>query len=56
MPTPEEIARGIAQAAANASDGSHHERYSLHAETKEVGLRREQGDPILDSGHIQQTG
>ena len=49
MPTPEEIARGIAQAAANAYDGSHHERYSLHAEKKEIGLRREQGDPILDS-------
>ena len=49
MPTPEEIVRGIAQAAANAYDGSHSERYSLHAEKKEVGLRREQGDAILDS-------
>jgi hypothetical protein len=51
MPTPEEIVRGIAQAAANAYDGSHSERYSLHAdyEGKKIGLRREQGDAILDS-------
>ena len=51
MPTPEEMIRGVAQAAANAYDGSHHERYSLHAdyEGKKIGLRREQGDPILDS-------
>lgn len=49
MPTPEEIVRGIAQAAADAYDGSHDERYSLDGEAHKAGLKRESGDVILDS-------
>ena len=49
MPTPEEIVRGIAQAAANAYDGSHDSKYSFDGESRKIGLRREEGDVILDS-------
>ncbi len=44
-----EIVRGLAQAAANAYDGSHDERYASDGKARKVGLRREEGDPILDS-------
>jgi len=44
-----EIIQGLAQAAANAYDGSHDGRYTIDEEEKKVGLRREDGDPILDS-------
>ena len=43
-----EIVRGLAQAAANAYDGAHDERYVPDGEDKKVGLKREEGDPILD--------
>jgi effector-binding domain-containing protein len=43
------IVRGLAQAAANAYDGSHDERYSADGKARKIGLRREEGDPILDS-------
>ena len=49
MATVLDIINGISQAAANAYDGSHDERYSADSETRKVGLRREEGDPILDS-------
>ena len=43
-----EIIQGLAQAAANAYDGSHDERYSLDGEARKVGLKREEGCPIMD--------
>ena len=52
MPTPDEILKGISQAAANAYDGSHDERYMADGKARKVGLKREQGDPILDSRTI----
>ena len=36
-----EIIRGLSQAAANAYDGSHDERFSLDGQAKQIGLRRE---------------
>ena len=43
-----EIIRGLSQAAANAYDGGHDERYALDGQTRQVGLQREKGHPILD--------
>ena len=43
-----EIIRAISQAAANAYDGAHDERYTSDGEAKKVGLKREEGDPVLD--------
>ncbi len=43
-----EIIQGLAQAAANAYDGAHDERYTLDGQTRKVGLRREEGCPIMD--------
>ena len=43
------IVRGISQAAANAYDGSQDEKYSLDGEARKIGLKREEGDPIIDS-------
>jgi hypothetical protein len=43
-----EIIQGLSQAAANAYDGSHDERYSWDGEALKVGLQREEGNPILD--------
>jgi len=43
-----EIVQGLAQAAANAYDGAHDERYSHDGVARKVGLQREDGDPILD--------
>jgi hypothetical protein len=48
MATTLEIIQGINQAAANAYDGAHDERFAS-GETKEIGLDRENGDPIIDS-------
>ena len=56
MPTPEEIIRGIAQAAANAYDGSHDSKYSFDGESRKIGLRREEGDAILDSRNLDGFG
>ena len=44
-----DIVRGISQAAANAYDGSHDERYAADGKARKIGLNREEGDPILDS-------
>ena len=43
-----EIIQGLAQAAANSYDGAHDERYSSDGKARKIGLRREEGDPILD--------
>ena len=43
------IVQGLAQAAANAYDGSHDERYAADGKARKIGLQREEGDPILDS-------
>jgi len=43
-----EIIQGLAQAAANGYDGAHDERYVRDGEAKKVGLRREEGCPLLD--------
>ena len=44
-----EIIQGLAQAAANAWDGSHDGRFTIDEEETKVGLRREEGCPIVDS-------
>ena len=44
-----EIIQGLAQAAANAWDGSHDGRFTIDEEERKVGLRREEGCPIMDS-------
>lgn len=49
MATTLEIIQGISQAAANAYDGSHIAKYNADGEERKIGLRREDGDPILDS-------
>jgi len=43
-----EIIQGLAQAAANAWDGAHDERFTLDGQVRKVGLSREEGCPILD--------
>ena len=43
-----EIIQGLGQAAANAYDGSHDERFVRDGEAKKVGLNREEGCPIMD--------
>ena len=42
------IIQGLAQAAANAYDGAHDERYTMPDTTVKTGLRREEGDPLID--------
>jgi len=50
MATTYEIVQGIHQAAANAYDGAHDERFvDGDEQTKKVGLRREEGCAINDS-------
>ena len=44
-----EIIRGLSQAAANAYDGAHDERFSLDGQQRQVGLMREEGCPLMDS-------
>ena len=46
--TTYKIIQGLAQAAANAYDGVHDERYTLDGQVRKVGLRREEGDPLID--------
>jgi len=48
MATTLEIITGINQAAANAYDGVHDARF-VTGDTKEIGLSREEGCPIVDS-------
>ena len=43
-----EIIQGLSQAAANAYDGVHDERFSLDGQVRKVGLKREEGCPIMD--------
>lgn len=43
-----EIIQGLSQAAANAWDGGHMENYSLDGQVRKVGLKREDGIPLLD--------
>jgi hypothetical protein len=43
-----EIIQGLAQAAANVYDGAHDERFTLDGQVRNVGLRREEGCPIMD--------
>ena len=43
-----EIIQGLSQAAANAYDGGHDERFTLDGQVRNVGLRREEGCPIMD--------
>ena len=43
-----EIIQGLAQAAANAYDGAHDDRFSLDGQSRKVGLRREEGCPLMD--------
>jgi hypothetical protein len=49
MATTLEIIQGIAQAAANAYDGSHDGRFTPDGEETSIGLHREEGCPINDS-------
>ena len=56
MATVLDIVRDISQAAANARDGSHDERFALDGETKKVGLKREEGDALIDSRVIDGFG
>ena len=44
-----EIIQGLSQAAANAYDGVHDERFTLDGQVRKVGLRREEGCPLMDS-------
>jgi len=48
MATTLEIITGLNQAAANAYDGAHDARFVV-GDTKELGLSREEGCPIIDS-------
>lgn len=52
MATVLDIIKGISQAAANAYDGAHDARYNADGEDRSVGLRREEGDVVLDSREI----
>jgi hypothetical protein len=49
MATTLEIIRGLAQAAANGYDGSHLENLSHDGKARKIGLKREEGNPIIDS-------
>jgi len=44
-----EIIQGLSQAAANAYDGAHDERFVLEDEAKSMGMKRENGCPLNDS-------
>lgn len=44
-----QIIQGLSQAASNAYDGVHDERFSLDGQVRKVGLRREEGCPLMDS-------
>jgi hypothetical protein len=51
-----QIIRGLQQAASNAYDGAHEEKYSHDGQARKVGLSREEGDPILDKRVIDGFG
>ena len=48
MATSLEIIKGISQALTYAYDGGHKESYTDDGESHSFGLKREEGDPILD--------
>jgi len=56
MATVLDIVRGISQAAANAHDGSQYENYSFDGKARKIGLKREEGDPIVDSRVVDGFG
>lgn len=56
MATVLDIVQGISQAAANARDGAHDERFVPDGEAKKVGLKREEGDALTDSRVIDGFG
>jgi hypothetical protein len=49
MATVYDIIQGINQAAANAYDGAHDKKYSHDGKARKAGLKREEGDCIIDS-------
>jgi hypothetical protein len=51
-----EIIQGLSQAAANAYDGAHDERFVREGEEAKAGLRREEGCPIMDSRVVDGFG
>jgi hypothetical protein len=56
MATVLDIVRGISQAAANGYDGSQYENHSYDGEATKIGLKREEGNPILDSRVVDGFG
>ncbi len=48
MATTLEVIRGISQALAYSYDGGHKESYNDDGEAHSFGLKREEGDPLLD--------
>jgi len=48
MATVYEIIQGLAQAAANIYDGTQIESFSPDGEVRTAGLKREEGDPLID--------
>ena len=56
MATVLDIVRGISQAAANTYDGAHDKKYSLDGEERKIGLKREEGDAIVDSRVVDGFG
>jgi len=43
-----DVVQGLAQAAANAYDGTHIESFSPDGEVRTAGLKREEGNPLID--------
>ena len=43
-----DVIRGLSQAAANAYDGTHIESFSPDGEVRTAGLKREEGNPLID--------
>ena len=56
MATVLDIVRGISQAAANGYDGSQYENHSYDGKATKIGLKREEGNPILDSRVVDGFG
>lgn len=52
MASTYEIIQGLHQAAANAHDGSQYEKHSSDGKARKIGLKREEGDAVLDSRAI----
>jgi len=44
-----DVVRGLSQAAVNAYDGTHIESFSPDGEVHTAGLKREEGNPLIDS-------